>query len=93
MYFKDRKLNISKLQTDMSYHKYFVSYKLFNKMTIDNFYISLEPLKFGKKHANFSVSFSTPYDICFDITDLRVILNNISGVKYLFVVRFSICNE
>ena len=41
----------------------------------------------------FSVSFLTPYDNCFDITDLKVILNNISEVKYHFVARFSICNE
>ena len=26
------------------------------------------------------------------ITDLRVMLNNISGVKHHFVVRFQICN-
>ena len=61
-------------------------------MTIDKFYISLEPLKFENKHAIFSVSFLTPNDNCFDITDLRVILNNISEVKHHFVVRFSICN-
>ena len=54
--------------------------------------MSLEPLKFENKHAFFSVSFKTPYDNCFDITDFRVILNNISEVKYHFVVRFSICN-
>ena len=61
-------------------------------MTIDKFYKSLEPLKFENNHAFISVSFQSPYDNCFDITDLRVILNNISEVKYHFVVRFSICN-
>ena len=30
--------------------------------------------------------------IVFGNTDLRIIANNISGVKYHFVVRFSICN-
>ena len=40
----------------------------------------------------FSVSFYTPYDNCFDITDFKVILNNIYEVKYHFVIRFSICN-
>ena len=38
------------------------------------------------------VAFLTPYDHCFDITDIRLILNTISGVKYHFVVRFSICH-
>ena len=39
----------------------------------------------------FFVSFYTPYFNCFDITDSRVILNNISEVKYHFA-QFSICN-
>ena len=47
---------------------------------------------FEHKHAFFSNRFLTPYDNCFDSTDCRLILNNISEVKYHFVVRFSICN-
>ena len=54
-------------------------------MTIDK---TLEPLKFENKRAIFSVSFRKPYDNNFDITTFRVILNNISEVKYHFVVRF-----
>ena len=61
-------------------------------MTIDKTLYNLEPLKFENKHAFFSVSFQTPYDDSFDITDFKVILNIISEVKYHFVVRFSICN-
>ena len=36
------------------------------------------------KYVILSVSFQTPYDHCFDIIELRVILNNISGVKISF---------
>ena len=61
-------------------------------MTLDKTLYNLEPLKVENKHAIFSVSFWTPHDNCFDITDLGVILNNISEVKYHFVVQFSICN-
>ena len=59
---------------------------------MDKLYISLEPQKFEIKHAILSVSFQTPYDHCFDITKFRVMLYNTSGVKYPFVVRFSICH-
>ena len=61
-------------------------------MTIDKTLYKLRTSKFDKKHIIFSVSFYTPYDNCFGITVLRVILHTISEVKYHFDVRFSICN-
>ena len=39
-------------------------------------------------YANFSVSFETPYDNCLDITNFRVLLNNISEVKYHLLFDF-----
>ena len=50
--------------------------------------MSLEHPKFENKHAIFSVRFQTSNDNCFGITDFRVILNNISDVKLIFLFEF-----
>ena len=54
--------------------------------------MSLGHLNFEIKYVILSVSFQTPYDHCFDIIELRVILNHISGVKISFCCAVSICH-
>ena len=46
--------------------------------------MGLGHLNFKMKYVILSVSFQTPYDHCFNIIELRVILNNNSSVKISF---------